>query len=257
MSSGRGQRQGQTLFRKRFLNDLANSLVGLVQKKVDSWCINYRQPGCKSWLCCHDVLPAGALFYCEITPSWTYLEPQRQFEEKLCIKASLGGGKFQTFFMFTPDPWGRKWSSLTCAYFSTGVGSTTRFWLPEVAALLLMQLSRFIQRRDVFFRPEDFKHLCCCFLDGEKARDFKLKHLCCWRNILGSSSLSCNFISFLGYPTTLGVHMTQKELKYGMYSFVLFTAIRHDNPCPRTKPNRLGYTCCTLRSTVKRQAASV
>ena len=99
--------------------------------------------------------------------------------------------------------------------------------------------------------------LCCCFLDGEESWDFKLKHLCCWRNILGSSSLSSNFINFLGYPTTLGVHMTQKELKYGMYSFVLFTAIRHDNPCPRTKPNRLGYTCCTLRSTVKRQAASV
>ena len=81
------------------------------------------------------------------------------------------------------------------------------------------------------------------------------------KDLLGGPILSSNFITFLGYSylnrhgvTNSGVHITQKELKYGMFFFVLLTAIRHDNPCPRTKPNRLGYTCCTLRSTIKRQA---
>lgn len=128
MSLGRGQRRGQTLFCKRFLDDLANRLLGLVQKKDG-------QPGCKAWLCCHDVLPhAGALFSCEMAPFWTYLEAQRQFEEKAWLPfCYFSVCWWKPTLIVPPDARSLRWLHCSWCSFQDSFRGAKRFhfWMVE------------------------------------------------------------------------------------------------------------------------------
>ena len=138
---------------------------------------------------------------------WTYLEPQRQFEEKALLPM---------FWLL--------W----------------RLQIAKVAALLLMQLSRFIQRRSVFVDGGE-RH------PGLNTRAVEFGFT--WGPPFWGA-ISSLFYTFLGYPTWT-LHKKKNMVRLW---FCFVVTIRHDNPCPRTKPNRLGYTCCTLRSTIQRQA---
>lgn len=66
------------------------------------------------------------------------------------------------------------------------------------------------------------------------------------------SHLEEQFYHFSGIPY---LNTTQKEQKiWCVFDFVLLLPFVMTIHALEPKPNRLGYTCCTLRSTIKRQA---